>query len=160
MRTFVRFPSVCQEIKFIFLLRSFKIITVIEVEKYNRLKDVFSYYKTQGYSQKSFAEKIGLSDSQFNSILQNKSKLREIHLIALKYIFKIDPHWLETGEGEMIYDTWTDELDKRAKKIFKAYAKLNEQKRETLALMADSLLEQQRREDHLKVSEKNQKFGA
>ena len=53
-------------------------------------------------SQKDFAISIGLTPSSLNDILNGRTKnISKTLLIAIRYVYNINPTWLLTGEGEM-----------------------------------------------------------
>ena len=58
--------------------------------------------KSMNLSQKDFAVSVGLTPSSLNDILSGRTKtLSKTLLIAIKYVYNINPAWLLTGEGEM-----------------------------------------------------------
>ena len=64
-----------------------------------RLKILINY---MNLSQKDFAISIGLTPSSLNDILNGRTKnISKTLLIAIRYVYNINPAWLLTGEGEM-----------------------------------------------------------
>jgi len=64
-----------------------------------RLKILINY---MNLSQKDFAISIGLTPSSLNDILNGRTKnISKTLVIAIRYVYNINPSWLMTGEGEM-----------------------------------------------------------
>jgi len=86
-----------------------------------RLKILINY---MNLSQKDFAISIGLTPSSLNDILNGRTKnISKTLLIAIRYVYNINPAWLLTGEGVM-FITLTDFKD--GKVSYTAISDINE----------------------------------
>jgi len=73
-----------------------------------RLKILINY---MNLSQKDFAVSIGLTPSSLNDILNGRTKnISRTLLIAIRYVYNVNPTWLLKGEGEM-FNTPSDVKD-------------------------------------------------
>ena len=76
----------------------------------NRLKEL---RKTLGLSQKSFSEKLGITDSGLSNLESGKRNLTEQMIISICREFNVNRYWLVEGVGDMfanLPDTIIDEL--------------------------------------------------
>ena len=64
----------------------------------NRIKAVREALKL---SQREFGEKLGVSRDVISNIEYDRVPPKELLLRHICELYHVDPHWLETGEGEM-----------------------------------------------------------
>jgi len=62
-----------------------------------------------GLSQTDFGKKLGVSRDVINNIENNRVPLKPTIAKLICSEFQVDPHWLETGEGEKFQ--WKSEND-------------------------------------------------
>lgn len=84
----------------------------------NRIKAVREALKL---SQREFGEKLGVSRDVISNIEYNRVAPKELLLRHMCELYHVNPHWLETGDGEMFLDD-PDETSRleEALKIFKS----------------------------------------
>ena len=71
-------------------------------------------------SQREFGEKLGVSRDVISNIEYGRVKPKDLLLHHMCQLYKINEHWLQTGEGEMFNDNLEEsrKLDE-AVKIFR-----------------------------------------
>lgn len=74
----------------------------------NRIKTVRNFLKL---SQRAFGEKLGLSRDVISNIEYGRVKPKKLFLDHMCQQYKVNRHWLETGEGNM-FDEISDSEDK------------------------------------------------
>lgn len=83
----------------------------------NRIKAV---RKALGLSQRAFGEKLGVSRDVINNIEFGRVSPKELFLQHMCELYKVNEHWLNSGEGEMFVDDFvTDQKLSEALSIFK-----------------------------------------
>ncbi len=94
--------------------------------------------KTLNLTQKEFAATIGLKQTSYSEIENNRSDLTERNKNLICQAFNVNPEWLETGNGDIFLQSDKDLLEEVAKEygltdigkqIVKAYVELPEDKR-------------------------------
>ena len=60
--------------------------------------------ETLGLTRKAFGENIGVSDSVIKNIDYKVTEPKPLILQQICKVYKVDPDWLETGEGEMFLE--------------------------------------------------------
>lgn len=60
--------------------------------------------KSLGYSQKEFADLLGIGQSTLAMMEVSKRPISERHVKTICSIFSVNEHWLRTGEGNMFVD--------------------------------------------------------
>jgi transcriptional regulator with XRE-family HTH domain len=96
--------------------------------------------KNLGYSQKEFANKIGMSQGGYSDIENSRTSLTEKNIKLISKEFKANEDWLKTGEGEMFkeddffYDLgyYTQDASDLDKAIIIELLKLNKNEKETI----------------------------
>lgn len=66
--------------------------------EYQRLKII---RKSLKLSQEQFAQALGLTQGGYSDIERGKNNISGKVKLSLKNVYSINPHWLETGHGEM-----------------------------------------------------------
>ena len=75
--------------------------------------------ETLHLSQREFGEKLGVSRDVISNIEYGRVRPKKLLLHHMCQLYKINEHWLQTGEGEM-FDNSSEEYGKfEALKIFK-----------------------------------------
>ncbi len=72
-----------------------------------RFKEVFVFLKENKYvrNQQDFTERIGSNKSTISQIMNNRIRIPNNLFANINAAFpRINPHWLRTGEGEMLKD--------------------------------------------------------
>lgn len=84
----------------------------------NRIKAVREALKL---SQREFGEKLGVSRDVISNIEYERVQPKELLLRHMCQLYKVNEHWLETGEGEM-FEGNPEEVSKldEALSIFKS----------------------------------------
>ena len=67
----------------------------------NRIKAVREALKL---SQREFGEKLGVSRDVISNLEYDRVKPKELLLGHICTLYRVNPHWLKTGEGEMFDD--------------------------------------------------------
>ena len=71
----------------------------------NRIREVINH---SGLSDASFAKSISVPQATFSNMFQRESEPKPSWLQSIISIYKINAHWLLTGEGEMFTKTETE----------------------------------------------------
>lgn len=94
-------------------------LTLIKEVKHvpNRIKSVREALKL---SQREFGENLGVSRDVISNIEYDRVRPKELLLRHICQLYKVNQHWLETGDGEM-FDSNPEETEKldEAISIFK-----------------------------------------
>lgn len=72
--------------------------------------------KARNYSQKTLADKIGISDAALSKIESGINCPAKSTLILIANALNVSIKWLETGEGKMELETQSQTLDKIARR--------------------------------------------
>ena len=83
----------------------------------NRLKTV---RETLDLSQREFGEKLGVSRDVISNIEYGRVQPKELFLQHVCQLYKVNRHWLETGEGEMFDENPESDKFHEALTIFKS----------------------------------------
>jgi len=106
---------------------------------------LYNHFNRKGYTQKSFARIIGVTQPQLSRILKGKSNLTECHALYLQSKLGVNIKWLHTGKGRMFAnEKLIDPLDSRVGKILKNYSKLDDDYREMLSILSETLMVHQK----------------
>ena len=89
-------------------------------------------------SQKQFAEKIGLKQTTFSDIENNRCPVTERTIIAICSIFNVNENFLRYGDGEMF-----NIIDKEFEEFFSIYKQLSEPLQDFLLQSANNLIDLQ-----------------
>lgn len=60
--------------------------------------------ETLHLSQREFGEKLGVSRDVISNIEYERVQPKKLFLQHMCQTFKVNEHWLETGEGELFYE--------------------------------------------------------
>lgn len=91
----------------------------------NTLNERLRYLlKELNITQRQFAQKINLDPGYFSKILSGKVSPPPRILLLIENVFKINPNWLHTGEGE-IFQTPIDSIAKR--QVLESIDELNDE---------------------------------
>lgn len=71
----------------------------------NRIREVINH---SGLSDASFAKSLSVPQATFSNMFQRESEPKPSWLQSIISIYKINAHWLLTGEGEMFTKTETE----------------------------------------------------
>ena len=77
--------------------------------------------KTLKLTQREFAEKISVTTGFMASMEIGDRKVNPRIIKLVSSVFNVNSHWLETGEGEMLYSDTENEIAE----IINLYKKLN-----------------------------------
>lgn len=57
-----------------------------------------------GFNQVEFANSIGLTQATISRYLSGEREINTTTILAIKAVYKVNPNWLLTGEGELFVD--------------------------------------------------------
>ena len=73
----------------------------------NRIREVINH---SGLSDASFAKSLSVPQATFSNMFQRESEPKPSWLQSIISIYKVNAHWLLTGEGEMFTKTETEKV--------------------------------------------------
>ncbi len=120
----------------------------------DRIKEV---RKKEKLSQPIFGERLGVTRDVVSNIELGRVEPKEVFIKLLCSEFKVNEHWLRTGEGEMYVEQSDDEKlvelltdvltseDPRVKRLATVLAKLDDKDLTALDAMVDALLAKEKK---------------
>ena len=99
-------------------------------------------------SQREFGEKLGVSRDVISNIEYGRVQPKELLLQHICQLYRVNPHWLETGEGEMFLPSPNGVLDElvqkyglstRGKVIVEKFLDLNPDVQEAVAVYIEKV---------------------
>jgi transcriptional regulator with XRE-family HTH domain len=113
----------------------------------NRLKEVRIKL---GINQGEFSKGLGISQAQLSAIEHGKQSLTDRNIKVVCMVYRVNEHWLRTGEGEMfvplepsIAEDDIDSLPPNEKAFLLDYRRLTEPNKKVAKTMVKSLLSSQ-----------------
>jgi len=121
----------------------------------DRFKLVFQHFKSEGFTQETFSEKLGITQAQLSRLLNGLSPVLMHHKILLEYLFNVSLDWIEEGKDPMILDAMPKvSEDKTFKVIVQNYNRMSKGYRAELKKVSTNLLHQYKSSNISRVADK------